>query len=140
MEGEAFGVLHEVADAFDAEDVCDFVRVEDCCGGGVGQGEGDEARWGEHGGFDVHVRIDEPGGAVAPGGVVDLPGFAFVRCNGGDEPALDVDIGGFGDPSVEDIDHAGVCDRQITGFITAGDGHEFGGDGAGGDVALGVHR
>ena len=122
VSGKPLGGFDHVADAGGSGDVGDLVGVGDDGGDAVRHDGAGKLRGGRHRGFDVDVRVDEAGDEIVAVQVERR--FAGVACpySGDGLPGNgDVDIQHF---AGEDVDHAGIGEQQVGGFVAPRDGED----------------
>ena len=118
LELEARRRVMEPVDTVRPEHVCDLVRIGDDRRRPERQDQPGELVGEQLGRLDVHVRVDQPGDDVAPGGVDLLP--PLVRAETGDEAVDDRDVG-LEPFAREDGQDSAATHDEISGLVPAGD-------------------
>ena len=114
VDGQGLGFVVHQFDAGQAEDVGDFVGVDEHAGGAVGDDGAGEFGDGDHAAFDVHVGVAQAGDEVT---AVSLHHFCLfpnrivgIFADIGDAAVPDGDIGVGDDFAAVDVDPTAVFD------------------------------
>src|SRR5690606_13045744 len=117
VDWQAGRFLRHQPHALDAEDIGDFVRVDEHRGGAVRDDGAGELGDRDHAALDVHVGITEAGDEVAAGGIDHLRALAAaiveILADGGKAAAGDGDVGAGNDFAGVDVHPAAVADEGV---------------------------
>jgi hypothetical protein len=112
--------LEQHADAGDAQDVADLVRVRDEGRAAVRHQQTGQLRRHQQGTLDVNVGVDQTRDHKAVGDVDPFAGRPVEGADAGDPAIGDDDVGRL-DPLGEDVDDAAARQHQIARLLTQGD-------------------
>ncbi len=117
VEWEALRLLQEIGDPLGPQHIGDFMGVGNEGGGAPGKDFFGEQPRGYHGGFQVHVGVDQAGDHY-PFTQIHLP-LPTVRPHPDDDPILHGDVTGEEFPG-EHIENQTISKHQLWGFLPQG--------------------